>query len=288
MRKIKKTKTPQKFSFRTFLHRVWISFWVVAIVCFLGFNIWGYYSGFWAKKWDKLTQSVHSGLIDAGFTLNEILITGRNRTSMEEICNIFDIPKETCSHSNVPKDVLITSLDIQKIQEKFKALPWVRDVTIRRQLPYILHITLTERRPIALWQKNKQYYPLDEEGNVVNADCPECAQDMLLIVGENAPKNTPELIETLNKHEYIYNRTQSAKWVDNRRWNLYIDDLENGKVVLLPDSNLDGSLSRLESLQGKHGVLDKQIKSLDLRFDDRTVIETTGKESITSLKKEGK
>ena len=285
MRKVKKTKAPQKFSFRTFLHRVWISFWVVAIVCFLGFNIWGYYSGFWAKKWNQLTTNVQSGLKDAGFTLNEVLITGRNRTPITDVCRIFDIPEESCLGLNVPKGRVITTFDIQQIQESFKNLPWVKDVVVRRQLPDILYIDLVEKKPIALWQTNKKYYPLDEQGNPINAICPECSEYLLLVVGNNAPKQTPHLIEILEKHESIYNRIQSVKWVDNRRWDLYIDDINNGKKVLLPDLDLEESLNRLEELQKSKNVLDRQIELLDLRFDDRIIIKANGKEAITSLKK---
>ena len=288
MRQIKKTKTSKSFSFRTFLRHVWVSFLIVMICAFIGINVWAYYTGFWAKKWDGLTQSVHNGLVDAGFTLNEVLITGRNRTSMGDICKIFNIPHESDNCLTIQKDTLITTLDIQGIQEKFRNLPWVKDVTVRRQLPDILHIDLTERKPIALWQKNNMYYPLDEQGQVVKENCPECIEYLLLIVGNNAPKQAPDLIKNLNKHEYIYNRLMSAKWVDNRRWNLYIDDIDKGKIVLLPDSDLDESLTRLEKLQNEKGVLDKQIEQLDLRFDDRVIIKANGKEAITSAKKEGK
>ena len=288
MRKVKKAKTTEKISFRTLLHRVWICFWAVIILCFLGFNIWGYYSGFLAKKWNLITQSVQSGLKDAGFTLNEILITGRNRTSITDVCQILEIPQESCHDLSVPKGRVITTFDIKEIQEKFKKLPWVKNVVVRRQLPDILYIDLVEKKPIALWQNNKKYYPLDEQGNVVEAQCPECSEYLLLIVGHNAPKQTPHLIEQLEKHESIYNRIQSAKWVDDRRWDLYIDDINNGKKVLLPDLDLEESLNRLENLQKTKNVLDRQIELLDLRLDDRIIIKANGKESITSLKKGGK
>ena len=95
-------------------------------------------------------------------------------------------------------------------------------------------------------------------------------------------------IENVEKHESIYNRIQSAKWVDDRRWDLYIDDINNGKKVLLPDLDLEESLNRLENLQKTKNVLDRQIELLDLRLDDRIIIKANGKESITSLKKGGK
>ena len=295
MRKVKKTKPAEKFSFHTFLHRVWISFLALITFCFIVFNIWGYYSGFWNKKLELATQGLHSGLKDAGFTLTEILIEGRNLTSMNDICKLFDISKETCTDftqrdSNtqtfafLPKDILITSLDIDQLQEKFKLLPWVKEVTVRRQLPDILYIKLVERNPIALWQKNKKYYPLDEQGEVVKEECPECIQSFLLVVGNDAPKNTPALIEALSKHDTISDRIVAAKWVDNRRWNLHIDDIEDGKKVLLPDSDLEESLNRLEKLQKERGILDKQIEMLDLRIDDRSIIKVKGKESIITEK----
>ena len=284
MRKVKKTKPAEKFTFHAFLHRVWISFLIFIALCFIGFGVWGYYSGFWNKKLELAEQGLHDGLKDAGFTLKEILIEGRNRTTMNDICKVFEFAQETCDLRNIPEGTLVTSLDISQIQEKFKSLPWVKDVTVRRQLPDILYIKLVERKPIALWQKNKKYYPLDEQGIVVKEECPECIQTFLLVVGSNAPQNAPALIEALNKHDAISDRIVAAKWVDDRRWNLHIDDIENGKKVLLPDLDLEESLNRLEKLQKERGVLDRQIEMLDLRIDDRSIIKVKGKESIITEK----
>lgn len=282
MRKIKKIKTTKSFSLRVFLHRMWVSFLILTAFSVFIFVVWAYHSGFAIQKWQLLTQTFHTTLKDAGFTLDEILITGRNRTPMNDICQILEIPEESCFDLKIPKGRSITTLDIQQIQKNFKMLPWVKDVIIHMQLPNILHIDLTEKKPIALWQKNEQYYPLDEQGSPINAVCLECGEYMLLVVGNNAPKQTPYLIEVLEKHKNIYNRTFSAKWVDNRRWNLYIDDESNQKIILLPDSDLEESISRLDNLQTEKQVLDKQIKQLDLRIDDRVIIKPTTKQSITS------
>lgn len=296
MRKVSKAKTTEKFSFHTFLHHVWISFLLLVALCFIGLSVWGYYSGFWKEKLELASQGLDDGLKDAGFTLKEILIEGRNRTSMTDICDIFNISQKICddfigrdentqTFAVLPKDVLITSLDIQKIQEKIKSLPWIKEVTVRRQLPDVLYVKLVERIPIALWQRNQKYYPLDKQGNVVQEECPQCIQNFLLVVGNNAPQNAPALIEALDRHDIINNRIVAAKWVDNRRWNLHIDDIENGKKVLLPDLDLEEALNRLEKLQKEHKVLDRQIEILDLRIDDRNIIKAKSSEAIISLKK---
>ncbi len=277
MRKIKRPNKSKSFSLQVWLYRIWISFWAVIIAALLGFIFWAYYSGFAEKKWQVLTDSIHNALSDAGFVLDDILIDGRIRTPMEDIRSAL----------NIQSNQLITRLDMQTMQENLQKLPWIKQAVVMRQLPNVLYIQLIERKPIALWQENKKHYPLDEEGYIVNTKCLDCAY-LPVVVGNSAPQKTPEFIATLEKFEMLYERVISAVLVDDRRWNLYIDDIDDGMLILLPDTDLKQAFERLTELQEKHQVLDKQIKKLDLRLSDKTVIEPKTKDAIILPDKEDK
>ena len=106
-----------------------------------------------------------------------------------------------------------------------------------------------------------------------------------VVVGKNAPRKAPELIKALKQFEMLYTRTISAVLISSRRWNLYIDDVENGIIVLLPDANLTETFKRLDNLQKENGILDKKIRKIDLRQEDKIIIKPDGEEAILSDKK---
>jgi len=276
MRTINK-KNKKSFSFKLWIHRILICFWILCFICFAGFCVWGWHSGYIQKKYEKLKTQYHQMMGNAGFVLNDILIQGRVRTSKTDIKNALNLPVEN----------LILTFDLNQMQKNLSQLPWIKEVSVSRQLPDILFIRLIERTPIALWQKGNAYFPLDEHGNLINTNCEECVY-LPLVVGENAPKATPELIETLNKFNNLKDRVVSAVFINNRRWNLYIDDIQNGIIVLLPEADLMNSLKRLDTLQQTKKVLDRDIEKIDLRFADKTIIKPKSEDAITFPEKGGK
>ncbi|WP_426417096.1 cell division protein FtsQ/DivIB [Aestuariirhabdus sp. LZHN29] len=46
------------------------------------------------------------------------------------------------------------TVDLERVQENLLALPWARDVSVRRQWPGIIEVTVTEQVPVARWQKD--------------------------------------------------------------------------------------------------------------------------------------
>ena len=273
MRKINKKNT-KSITIKAWLHRLWISFWILFFVCFSLFCIWSWKSGFVQKQFEKGKKEFNTLIENCGFVLNDILIEGRKRTSKTEIKNAL----------NLPVDNLITALDLKKMQENLAHLPWVKSVSVSRQLPNILFIRLEERTPIALWQNNKKYYPIDEDGNIINASCED---NLLLLVGNGAPVKAYHFIQTLKQFKLLYERVVSAVLINDLRWNLYIDDIENGIIILLPDSDLNNALERLENLQKTENVLDKDISKIDLRFTDKTVIKPRHSNAISFSEKGG-
>lgn len=57
--------------------------------------------------------------------------------------------RETLSKEPVLKGYF--GQDIQQVKEKFLAIPWVKEVAVRKVYPDRLSITLVEHRPVAIW-----------------------------------------------------------------------------------------------------------------------------------------
>jgi cell division protein FtsQ len=85
------------------------------------------------------------------FQLKNITVRGIERTSEKEILNLAGIK----SHSN------ILTLNLKEISRKIEAAPWVKDVSIGRELPDRLVIEVCEREPAALILVDKSLYIMD-------------------------------------------------------------------------------------------------------------------------------
>lgn len=197
----------------------------------------------------------------AHLKLDQVSVEGRNRTSTEDINKALDV------WQGMP----IMDIDLEKQKEALLALPWVRDVLIERHLPNQILIRITEKEPIAIWQNHKKYLPIDEKGEPI-ADDKTVISNVLLVVGEDAPKYTPLLIEELAKYPSIAKRVLSAVRVGKRRWDLYLNDVEKGVVVRLPETGIDNALLRLKDFHETGQILERDIQIIDLKLPDRLII----------------
>src|SRR5207248_9698143 len=68
-------------------------------------------------------------------------------------------------------------------------------------------------------------------------------------------------------------RVRAAGRVDGRRWNLRIDDAID---VMLPEDDPSAAWSRLAVLERGNGLLQREVKSVDLRLPDRLVLRVSG------------
>lgn len=130
------------------------------------------------QKLNSLSDYFYTLTSYLGFTVDDILVYGRNKTAIEEINNIV----------NTRRGDNILRLDIRQMKSDLEQLPWVKSATVSRSyLPNLLKITLKERRVRSLWQINNAFYPIDTDGAVIRADFVP-SRPVLLIVGRGAPE----------------------------------------------------------------------------------------------------
>lgn len=213
----------------------------------------------------RTTQSgIHTLEQKAQLTLKRVVIEGHARTTKEEVVTVL----------NIAQGMSMMELDLEDIRMRVSALPWVKSVLVERHLPSSLRIGVEEKTPIALWQNRQKYLPLDQDGNTIN-DTTTVLSNLILVVGADAPQNTPALVALLEQYPQLVSRVRSAVRVGDRRWNLIFHDIENGTVVYLPESEIKGAIARLQSLQDKQQILEKDLKVIDLRLADRLIVRTT-------------
>ena len=197
----------------------------------------------------------------AYLTLGQVETEGRIRTALDDINKALQLTQ------GMP----IFDIDLAEKQQALLQLPWVKSAVIERHLPATLFIRIEEKSPIALWQNKGLYFPLDEQGNPIQ-DNKTHLSDLILVVGSDAPEHTLDLIETLKKFENIHAKVRSAVRIGDRRWNLLLNDAQNGLEVLLPETSIETALKRLQLADEKEEILKKDLQRIDLRQSDRLVV----------------
>jgi cell division protein FtsQ len=113
---------------------------------------------------------------------------------------------------------------------------------------------------------------IDDEGRTLTSDNLDEFQSLPLVVGEDAPEHTADLLKLLGAEPSVADRIASAVRVGGRRWDLR---LKNGMTVKLPEKDAELALSRLAKEEADRRLFNRQITSIDLRLPDEMVVEPT-------------
>ena len=254
---IAREKAKKKFM-RTTWRRCIILVTVLA-AAYMAFAGWWYVdSGKLSEKIAHVEKEFYSLTADAGFAVRDVFLDGRESTPLEEVTQATGL-----KHGDP-----ILSVSVDEIRERLEALPRVRYVEIERVLPDTLHIHLQEREPVALWQDNGHYSLVDIEGKVMDK-CEKACPSLPVVVGEDAPSKTPQLLSFLAKEPELYKQMESAVRVGERRWNIRF---KNKVEVKLPEQNPEAAWQQLAKMQREQQVLSRAVSVIDLRLSDRIFI----------------
>lgn len=234
----------------------------ILIMCLLGGALLGIYLspiGQKAKQWGQigwahLCEKAH-------WNVTQVFIEGHKRTNSQMLFDTLKIKQ------NQP----MNTISLNEIRQRLLQLPWIKEVVVERHLPGTLVIRITEKTPIALWQNNQNYQPLDETGHPIRDD-KLLPADLILVVGSDAPENTLSLLAALEQVPSINRQVRSAVRVEKRRWNLHLLDAEKGLEIMLPETHFDQALKRLVFQNEKENLLRKNIEAIDLRLSDRIIL----------------
>lgn len=209
-----------------------------------------------SKQFESLQQDFYDFTDKLGFTVDEIVIQGRKRTSKQELMQAIAVSREDN----------IFEVDVYALQQRLEQLPWVRKAAVKKTfLPNVINITLQEKKVQSLWQISEKFHPIDEDGKVIEADyVPD--KPLLLIVGAGAPENINSLLKIIQQDKGIYQRVKVANFISKRRWNLVLDDIRDGITIKLPEEDVERAWKKLIKLNTTKGILKRKLTILDLRF----------------------
>ncbi|NQW01599.1 MAG: FtsQ-type POTRA domain-containing protein [Rhodospirillales bacterium] len=207
-----------------------------------------------AAKWQTIALSAK-----IGFQVNEILVVGRRETAAGVLRKAI----------RLSRGAPILAFDLNAARDRVEKLPWVSRATVERMLPDTILISIEERRPLAIWQHNGKFALIDEQGDVILRVGLDRFNDLVVVVGANAPAEAARLLATLNTQPKLLRLVKAAVWVGGRRWNLRLTgDID----VRLPEGNAAEAWTRLAEYERTHRVLERDIEVLDLRIPDRLIV----------------
>ena len=242
----------------------WMKRFGFAMVVLLGviwISSWLYLSGSLARAGDWTEDKILKASADMGFAVDNILVEGREHSDASVLLAMINIEKGDPLFSFNPEDA----------QELIAQMGWVDEVRVERRWPDTIYVGLKERQPMALWQSEKRLKLLDQSGQVIVTNDLQRFADLIMVSGEGAPEETVALIGNLKAQPEIYDAVETASWVGARRWDLR---LKNGIHIRLPEEDAALAIRRLAEAHAQDDVLNKDVKTIDLREGDRISILT--------------
>lgn len=223
----------------------------------------------WHSGWiDGAAQQGYRALIawtaDIGLAVQEVSLEGRIHTPRRRIMAAVGLKRGTPMFAFDPDD----------IRARLTALPWVRDASVQRQAPGTVRIRITERAPLALWQRKGKLTLVDEQGQIITRRKLHRFRNLLIIVGDDAPSHAAHLIAMLGREAALARRVNAAIRVGKRRWNL---ELKNGIKVRLPETDPEAAWRKLARLDRRQRLLSREVKTVDLRQPDRLIVVPSSK-----------
>ena len=209
-----------------------------------------------AQRFDRLVDGV---AVKAGLGVDRVMISGREHASLRELRGAlgFDV--------GTP----LFRIDCEALRQRLLGIDWVAEAEVRRVLPDRIDVSIVERVPIAIWQHEGVLRLIDATGHPIVAVSADALARYPHVVGAGAPQYAAALFAELGRFPEVESRVTAAIRVGERRWSL---ELDNGTRVDLPAENMDVALSDLMRLEKEQKVLERGVKTIDLRFKDKWIL----------------
>jgi cell division protein FtsQ len=211
---------------------------------------------------DQYGEPRHALARLVGLGLDQVTISGIARLTEAEVLAAAGISAKTS----------LAFLDAAEVRDRLERVPLIKSASVRKLYPNELVVTLTEREPYALWQRNGELFVIAADGTVIDTMHDARFADLPLVVGENANGRTKDYLALLEGAGPLKGRIIAGTLVSGRRWTLKID---NGIDIRLPETGALGAVARLVKLEREQKILDKDVIAIDLRMTDRVVVRLT-------------
>lgn len=218
----------------------------------------------WPTEW---IEQQRTALIDEtmrtsaslGLTVERVMVEGRHDTPPELLISTIEVS------AGDP----ILAIDPEALRLRLEDLPWIHSATVERRLPGEIRLTIVEREPIAIWQRDGRYHLIDRYGDALPINETAKYAGMIVLTGEDAPAEAQALLDLLALEPDLAARVVAAQRVGERRWNLKLD---NGVDVRLPEEEPAAAWRALAEMEREQGLIDRDLVMIDMRVPDRLIV----------------
>ncbi len=232
---------------------------ISALAIVVGGPVWLWKSGIVENAVSTAWNAAIDASAEAGLTVEDVLLEGRR----------FSDRKEITQAAGLRRGMPILSVSLSSIRQRLIANPWIADASVERRLPSTIRIRLTERHPMALWQRSGKLALLDGEGKVIDGADLRKFRNLIILIGGSAPQNAGTLFAMLAAEPELARQVVAATRIGNRRWTLAFS---NGIRVFLPESDPHLAWTRLATIDRRQKLLARDIKLIDMRLPDRMIV----------------
>lgn len=217
---------------------------------------------------------------DAGFAVRYVRVTGTARMDEQQVY----------ARALATRNEAMPDVDIGRLREELRALPWVKDARVSIQLPHTLAIDIVEREPHAVLEKPDRLMLIDAAGVELEPIAADKTKDMLRLAGPGAGRQAAALETLLAAAPALAPKVEAAEWVGNRRWNL---TFTTGQLLALPEGEVEAAtaLVKFARLDGKNRLLGGKVIAFDMRTPPRLYLrlpDAVGKPKVVAAPEEGK
>ncbi len=207
----------------------------------------------------SLVHDAEQTLTWAGLGIDQVGLSGQRFTSDSDIFEAVDLPN---AH-------FLWTFDSAAARARIEELPWIETASINRVFPGSLDIRVTERKPVALWQKGDRLFLIDATGRVLSGVKPGSQISLPRLVGEGAPAQAQSLFELMRRYPRIWQRFRLAERIGERRWTLHLDNRLT--IDLAPDGEAV-AFAALSSPDSLGALLSGHDLIIDLRTRGRITV----------------
>jgi cell division protein FtsQ len=213
-----------------------------------------------------------AALVLVGFGIQNIEIAGQAETSQQAILAKLEV------HGS------LVNYDAAKAQERIAELAWVERANVRKFYPNRLSVSIVERTPFALWQRDGEVHLVDKGGVEFGKLQDPRFGKLPLLVGPGANAAAAVFLAALQAEPAIASRMRAAVYVAERRWDLYLED---GVTVKLPEKGMREALAQLVKLDAERQILSRDVVVVDLRLPDRVTVRLPEGRSLDDVTSQG-
>ncbi len=157
-------------------------------------------------------------------------------------------------------------LDAGEVRKRLESVPMIRQASVSKLYPDALSITIVEREPQALWQRNGEVFVIAADGTVIDLMTDPRFSRLPFVAGEGANTHSQEYIDIIAAAGPLAPRIRAGILVSGRRWDIKFD---NDLIVRLPEIEPVAAMARLIDIESRDKVLNKDLIAIDMRQSDR-------------------